>query len=371
VLTANAGARHAAAELLPWLVPAAIAQIYAGVFASALATFDDYLTAAVGFGLSALAGLALIVALAGHGLVAWGWGLALNGALAAAVVLAVLARKHGVGRPDERVGTRLLELGEGIALPVALQLLFVVGVRFAAGIGTGKPTTFSFAYLIAAFLVAVTASSVALVSTVPFAREGSSPARAATHVVAASWLSLVVVAAAVGVFVLAGETVVRWALGASYAGGTGRQLGRLVVYLAPWMVASVAVSIAFPLVFVRGRARWLPLLAGGALVLHVLVEWAGRAAFGLAGVAGGLALTTAVVLVVILGWLGALLATLRGLLVAALVCAGVAVLVFGVPRALLGAVPAAAVGLVLYSLVMVIWRPPGLRAAWAYVRALY
>ena len=137
------------------------------------------------------------------------------------------------------------------------------------------------------------------------------------------------------------------------------------------MVASVALSVAFPLVFVRGRARRLPLLAGGALALHVLVAWGGRAAFGLAGIAGGLALTTAVVLVVILAWLGALRATLRGVLIAALVCGGEAAIVFGVPRALLAAVPAAAAGLVLYSLVMLVWRPAGLRAAWAYVRALY
>jgi hypothetical protein len=265
----------------------------------------------------------------------------------------------------------VLELGEGIALPVALQLMFVVGLRLAAGIGTGKPTTLSYAYLIAAFLVAITASSVALVSTVPFARAGSTPERAVRHVIAASWLSLVVVAAVVGVFVLAGQTLVRWGLGTSYRGGTGEQLGRLVVYLAPWMVASVALSIAFPLVFVRGRARWLPLLAVGAVVASILAEWGGRGAFGLAGVAGGLALTTALVLAVILARLDALRGTSQGVLVAAFICAGVAVVAFGSSRVVLAGVPAAALGLVLYSVVMVVWRPPGLRAAWTYVRALY
>ena len=38
-----------AAELLPWLVPAAAAQVLAGVAASGLAALDDYVTAAVGF----------------------------------------------------------------------------------------------------------------------------------------------------------------------------------------------------------------------------------------------------------------------------------------------------------------------------------
>ena len=371
VLTGGAGARHTAAELLPWLIPAAAAQIYAGLFASALAAFDEYQGAAAGFGLGALAGLALIAALADHGVAAWGWGLALNGAIAIVVPLGALLSRHGLGLPDERLGARLVELGEGIALPVALQLMFVVGIRFASGLGVGKPTTFSYAYLIAAFLVAVTASSVALVSTVPFARAGFSPDRVARHVLAASWLSLVPVVAAVGVFVVAGETIVRWALGSAYGGGTGNELGRIVAYLSPWIVASVAISIAFPLVFVRGRARFLPLLAGGALAVHVLVEWAGRAAFGLAGLAAGLAVTATLVLVTILLWLGALAVTLRGLVLAAATCGVVALVAFGLPRLVLHSVPAAAVGLVLYAAVLLVWRPPGLRAAWSYVRALY
>ena len=371
VLTAGGGARHSATELLPWLVPAAAAQIYAGLFASALAAFDEYQSAAAGFGLGAVAGLALIAALADRGVAAWGWGLALNGAIAVAVPLSALVARHGLGRPDAGLGSRLVELGEGIALPVSLQLMFVVGIRFASGLGVGKPTTFSYAYLIAAFLVAVTASSVALVSTVPFARAGFAPERVARHVLAASWLSLVPVVAAVGVFALAGQTIVRWALGSAYGGGTGHELGRIVAYLSPWIVASVGVSIAFPLVFVRGRARFLPLIAGGALAVHVLVEWGGRAAFGLAGLAGGLAVTAALVLVTILAWLGALTATLRGLVVAAAACGGVALVGFGLPRIVLHPLPAAAVGLVLYSVVMLAWRPPGLRAAWSYVRALY
>jgi hypothetical protein len=369
-LTGKAEARHAAAELLPWLVPAAAAQIYAGVAASALAALDDYGTAALGFGAGAVAGLALIAALVDHGVAAFGWGLALNGGISLGVPLALLVARGGLGRPSGAVGHRLRDLAVGVALPFALQGLYVIAYRFASGLGTGRPTTFSYAYLIAALLVAVTATSVALVSSVPLAREGLSDELAARHVVAASWLSLAVVAAAAGVFALAGERVARWALGSRYGGGTGSELGRLVVYLAPWMVTSVAVSVAFPLLFVRGRARWLPLLAALALGAHVLVEWAGRAAFGLAGVAAGMAVTTGVVLVALLWPLGALTATLRGLAVAALACGGLAALAFGVPRIVLGAAPTAAVGLALYAAALYTWRPAGLRTAWAYVRAL-
>jgi hypothetical protein len=369
-LTSNHAARDYAAGLLPWIVPSAVAQIFGGLVASALAALDDYEWAAFGFAAGSIAGVVLTLVLVGHGVVAFGWGLALNGALTLAIPLAALVALRGIDLPDTRFWGRLLELGEGVALPLALQGLYLIGLKFASGLGAGDATTFSYAYLIAAFLVAITATSVALVATVPFAREGGSPDRAARHVVAISWLSLALVAAAAGVFALVGEPLVRRVLGASYGGGTGAELGRLVSYLAPWMVASVAVTVTYPLVFVRGRARWLPLLALAVLGAQVLVAWGGRAAFGLGGIAAGLAVTTILVLAVLLVALGALAAVARGLAVAAIVCGGLALLAFGLPRLVVGPFASAATGLVVYGVVLAVWRPAGLRAAWAYVRAL-
>jgi hypothetical protein len=370
LLNSHAGAQHYAAELLPWVVASASAQVIGGVVASALAALDDYGTAAVGFALGSAAGLAVTVALIDHGVVSFGWGTAVNGAVSLGVPLAMLARKGGVGRPDQIPWRRLAELGEGVALPVALQVLFLVGNRFASGIEAGDVSTFSYAYLIAALLVQLTATSLALVSTVPFAREGNDPMRAARHVVSVSWLSLAPIAAAAGVFALAGAVLTRAVLGAKYGGAAGAELSRLVVYLAPWMVASVALTVAYPLLLVRGRVRWLPAVALAAVLVHVPVEWAGRAAFGLGGIAAGMAVTTALILGVLLAALRALERTTLGVLAAALVCGGVAALLFGVPAVLLGSVAAALVGLVLYIAVLGAWRPAGLRRAWAYVRAL-
>ncbi len=370
LLASSAGGRQAAAELLPWVVVSAVAQIYGGLVASALAALDNYDWAAFGFAAGSIAGVVTTYLLVSQGVVAFGWGLAVNGLLSLAVPLAALLARRGVGRPDGRARGRLVELGEGVALPLALQGLYVVAFRFATGLGPGRGTTFGYAYLIASFLVAVTAASIALVATVPFAREGAAPERVTRHVVAISWLSLVVIAAAAGLFALAGEPVVRRVLGPAYGSRTGTELGHLVVYLAPWTVVSVALTVAYPLVFVRGRARWLPLLALAALCVHVLVEWGLRGAFGLAGVAAGLAVTTALVLAVLLAALGALPGVARGLGLAAFVCGAVALVAFGLPRVVLGPVAAAAAGLVLYVVVLAAWRPPGLRRAWAYTRAL-
>jgi hypothetical protein len=257
-----------------------------------------------------------------------------------------------------------------VALPFALQGLYLIANRFALGLGSGRSTTFSYAYLIASLLVAVTATSLALVSSVPLAREALTPERATRHIIAASWISLTLVLGAAGVFALAGERLVRLALGPHYGGTTGSELGRLVAYLAPWMFVSIALSVAFPLLFVRGRVRVLPLLALGALALHVLVEWGGRALLGLAGVAAGMAVTTAAVLLVLLAALEGVRAGVRGLLGAAGVIALVAVASFGLPRLLVGPLPAAALGLVLYAAVLGVWRPAGLRHSWAYLRQL-
>ncbi|HWE82559.1 MAG TPA: hypothetical protein VG265_12995 [Gaiellaceae bacterium] len=371
LLTDSPEARRSATELLPWLALAAAAQVYAGVAASALAARDDYTTAAAGYVAGAVAGVAAIGALVGHGVAAFGWGLALNGIVSLAIPLVALIRLRAVGRPLAGGARRLRSLGAGVAVPFALQGLYIVGYRFASGLGTGKPTTFSYAYLISSLLVAVTATSIALISSVPLARVELSPERSARHIVSATWVSLALVAGAAGVFALAGRRVARIGLGSSYGGETGAELGRLVAYFAPWMIASIALSVAFPLLFVRGRAGWLPLLAAGGLGVHVLAEWIGRSAFGLAGVVAAMAVSTFAILAVLLWALGSLAATSRGILLAAATCGGLAVLLYGAPALVLGALPAAGVGLVLYAGAIALWRPRGLVEAWSYLRRLH
>ena len=119
-----------------------------------------------------------------------------------------------------------------------------------------------------------------------------------------------------------------------------------------------------------GRARWLPVLAVAALGIQVLVEWAARSAFGLDGVPVGLGLTTAVVLVALLFSLGAVEASIRGIHNATSTCGAVAHAAFGLPRLVVGPVAAAVVGLIAYFAVLGLWRPRGLRQAWAYMRTL-
>ena len=51
-------------------------------------------------------------------------------------------------------------------------------------------------------------------------------------------------------------------------------------------------------------------------------------------------------------------------------CGGLGALAFGLPKLVVGPYAAAAAGLIAYGVVLALWRPAGLRQAWAYVRAL-
>jgi O-antigen/teichoic acid export membrane protein len=366
-------AAHAAAVCLQWMVPAALLQLFSALAASALAALDDYGTVAAGYVLGSASGLTLILLRVDEdGIVAIAWGTALTAAVGLAVPavrLALLGRPHA---PRGGLGGRILELANGAVLPLALQALYLVCVRFAADLGVGEVTSFSYAYLIGSAIVATTASSLGLVSSVPLTRAGLGEETAARHVVATAWLSLAVVAAAAGVFALAGERVVSAVLGPAYAGDVGGDLGRLVAGLSPWMAASVGVTVTFPLLFVGGRRpRRLLALSLCAVVLQVVLAWAGREAAGIAGVVGSLALSTTFVLAVLLALLsrGTLRRAARGLAAASALLAVVAAVAF-IPAALLGPLLGAALGLAAYALLLAALRPPGLLDAWGYVRAL-
>ena len=88
----SAAARGVCADALRWIVPAAIAHLFAGLAASGLAALDDYATAALGYALGSTAALTMILTrVDDDGIVALWWGVALNGAISLAVPVVGLA----------------------------------------------------------------------------------------------------------------------------------------------------------------------------------------------------------------------------------------------------------------------------------------
>ena len=367
-----------AGRALAWLVPAAFLQLLAALAASALAARDHYGAAAAGYALGGICSLSIFVLGADeHGLIALAWGLAASGAVTLALPLIGLV--HGGARVGHLRGggfeirRRLTRLVVGVAVPIALQGLYLMALRFAAGTGKGNVTSLSYAYLLAAMFVSATAFSLSLISAAPLTRRGADPEAAAEHVVHAAWLSLAIVGAASGIVAVVGGRFITWALGADYAGHVGEELGRLVVYLSPWMVASAAFSITYPLLFVMHRTRLLIPLAAAAVVLDVPISVAARAWGGLSGVAIALGISTLLLVLGVIAALGSrvLVLTAIGLARLSLVVIAAAALAFGGASLLLAAVPAAVLGLVVYTAILAAMRELGLARAWHYVRALH
>jgi hypothetical protein len=349
----------------------------AALGASALAAEDSYVLAAAAYAVGAIAGLVVFVALAGsHGLISLGWGLALNAALAAGIPLVALVRSGrlvGRGREGLDVLRRISKLAQAAALPVAMQGVYLVALRGASGLGEGNQTSLTYAYLFAATLVASTASSLSLISSAPLTRRGLDAEGAAAHVIHAAWLSLVLIGGAAGVFAIVGGRVVGFVLGSAYTGNVGAQLGHLVIYLSPWMVAAVAFTVTFPLIFVLERPRVLVPLAIGVLVLDVPLSFALRSAFGLPGLALAMGIATLVGVLALLAVVSQrlLVATTVGLVRTSLIVGALTVASFGLPAIVLSGFAAAAAGVVLYVAAILLLRPRGLVDAWHYVRALH
>ena len=369
-------ASHTAGRALPWLVGGGFAQVLAALAAAALAARANYVAAAAGFAAGAVSALVVFLVLeSAHGPVSLAWGLALGSAISLALPLGALSGQgllRIAGKPTRPLG-RLGRIVQIVSLPLALQGFYVVALRLAAGLHVGDVTSLSYAYIFAATIVAATASTLALVSSAPLTRRGVDVGSSAAHILHGVWLSLVVVAASAAVFALAGGRIVHLLLGDSFGGSSGHQLGRTVVYLAPWMVASVALSITFPLLLVVERWRILPLVAATSLVLHGLISLGLRSALGIEGLALALGISTLAVLAVLLAAVvrRELVRLSIGLALPTVSVAALTAVTFGVPAAVLPDAVAAAIGLVLYALVLLTLRPKALRDAWAYVRALH
>jgi hypothetical protein len=208
------------------------------------------------------------------------------------------------------------------------------------------------------------------VTAVPLERSAWTAESVARHVVSTSWLALVLVGGAAGIFAVVGGDLVEAVLGGSYGDDVGTELGLLVATLSPWMIASIGVSVAFPLAFVSRRTRALPAIAVGVLVAQVPLAWAGARLFELDGLAIALAISTFLAFATLLSQLGALVETARGFLGAAFVVALAAMAAFGIAALVLEPVPAAVLGLAVYVVVFAAVRPRGLVESVRYLRAL-
>ena len=163
-------------------------------------------------------------------------------------------------------------------------------------------------------------------------------------------------------------------LGNAYGGDVGRELGHLVVYLSPWMVAWVGFAVTFPLVFVAEK-RWtlIPLARRRLRALHP----ARARPAGALGAAGHRDRARHRRRFVIAPGLMAAISP-RTLAIAALGLARLALAVGAAARSrsagsrsCCSPLPAALLGVVVYAALIFAIRSLGLSEAWTYVRGLH
>src|SRR5205823_8695987 len=98
-------------------------------------------------------------------------GLAVNGAIALGVPLIGLvlrgARRHHLRGAGLSLRAPLWRLATGVSVPLAVQALYLMALRFAAATGPGNVTSLSYGYLLAATFVTATAFSLSLISAAP------------------------------------------------------------------------------------------------------------------------------------------------------------------------------------------------------------
>jgi hypothetical protein len=188
----------------------------------------------------------------------------------------------------------------------------------------------------------------------------------------AAWVSLAFVGAAAGVCAIVGGRLVHAILGDDYAGGVGRDLGLLVVWLSPWMIGWIGFAVTYPIVFVAAKRRWILPVAAAGIVASVGFGLVFRAAWGLTGVALALGASTVLVALLLLAAVGRRTLEIGsfGVARAALALGAACALAFGPISLALPAVPSAVVGLAVYGALVLALRSQGLGEAWVYVRGL-
>ena len=188
-------------------------------------------------------------------------------------------------------------------MPIALQGLYLIALRFAAGTGEGNVTSLSYAYLLAATFVSATAFSLSLISAATLTRRGVDAESAAEHVVHSAWVSLALVGAAAGSWPSsAGASSPPCSATPSRATSATSSDASSSSSHRGWLRPPPSL-ITYPLVFVMHRTRLLIPLALAGIAVDIPISIVCRSLWGLTGVTVALDVST---LIVVLGLMAAL-----------------------------------------------------------------
>jgi hypothetical protein len=178
---------------------------------------------------------------------------------------------------------------------IGTNMAYVVSLAWAARQGHGEATLFSYAYVLAAMLVAITANVPAMVRS-PSLVASIDRTEGAVAVGETSFRFTVVLGGAgLALVLLIGPPLMRIALGSGYSEHDVWSIVITAACLAGWVLGSAAGMFAVVELLARGQVRALAALACAQVAGVAALGWAGGVVAGISGIAVGLSLSSVLV----------------------------------------------------------------------------
>lgn len=256
----GAGAHDTARFALLLLWPAAGAQLVSALSAAQLGVRGDFALPGAAFVAGGVVQIALVLALAGplgHDAVPVSVAI---GALLTAIVL--VGRMAAVGyrtsvrelRPRMRTLRTLTQMIGGAAAHLAVQLTYIVSLAFAARIGPGAVTLYSYAFLANSAIVGATSGSIALVLAAPIAAAWDRrPRSLEPHLAVVSRAVLMLMVPMLGAIALIGVPAIELVLGTSLSHADAVAIVGVVLALSGTMLASAMEPVPMLAAFATSR----------------------------------------------------------------------------------------------------------------------
>ncbi|HEX8856955.1 MAG TPA: hypothetical protein VF752_15275 [Thermoleophilaceae bacterium] len=283
---------HVAAHSLRLLWIAVAGQLFGSMLAAILATRGRFVLIGVSYLVTGLVSVAVFLALESSvGIEAVAIGLDVAGVMLAVILGWAFLQESG-GRPAASPGgagsiaREVRDLSLASATFVALNLGYVICVAVASRAGSGEATLYAYAYFSAAILVAMTATSAAMVrSPRLLSSEARSEQVMAQSAMATYRVTVVVVTPVLAVAALVGQPVLEFVLGGAFGHDDTVRLVETLLLLSGWVLGTAAGTFAVVELLARARLRELALIGVAQVLLLVPLAIAGREAWGIRGIA--------------------------------------------------------------------------------------
>ncbi len=268
-------------------------QLAAALGAAGLATKDDFGVPAFAYTLGGLAPIVIVAGTSGTlGRQSVAVGIAVGSALTATVMLLRLRAKGY--RPHARalfsprgLGHAAMVITIGSFGFLIAQLAYVVSLGFAARMGTGAVTLYTYAFFTASALIAATAGPVTIVLAAPLSetwdrrRESLEP-----HLLAVFRSGLTLVVPVLATAAIVGRDLVGAVLGSSLDVSDQRTLVLTFLALGGTIVSSMAGPVPTLAAFAEARYAQLAAISAASMVLHAALSFVGYRSGHLEALAG-------------------------------------------------------------------------------------